>query len=238
MQKAGVESFNTDNIEMLLSDIFSGGIETTATTLKWALLYFIHTPNVQDKCYEEIIKVCGNDRYPTIADRGQLHYLHATIQEVLRISNLAPFGFPRATLNDTELSGMKIPKGTQVIFNFYAIHNDEDYWDKPEEFNPNRFLNEEGKYVTGLNESYMVFGMGRRQCFGEVMAKIELFTFISRLLRDFKVEKAPGEPFPSFEGDLGVTFAPKPYKVAFKARNNNEQSISEEEIQLTGDSEA
>ena len=107
------------------------------------------------------------------------------------------------------------------MINIWAIHNDERYWDKPDEFRPHRFLNKEGKFVKGEQKSFMPFGLGRRQCFGEAMAKMETFVIFARLMKDFKVEKVPGEPLPSLQGILGVTLAPEPFKVIFKSRNNN-----------------
>ena len=221
--KAGTDMNTVDSIEMLISDIFVGGTETTISTLQWAIIYFLHWPHILDRCYEEIIEVCDTERYPEISDRSSLHYFHATIYEILRFSSLAPFGFPRATLRDTKVDGLKIPKATQVIVNIWAIHNDESEWDNPQEFNPKRFLDGDGKFVSGMNDSFFGFGAGKRQCFGEAIAKMELFIILSRLVRDFTMSTVPGEPLPSLEGILGVTNAPKTHNVIFRPRevNNN-----------------
>ena len=222
-KKAGVRVDTVDNIEMLISDIYVAGTETTITTIQWAVIYFLHWPHVLEKCHAEIVEVCGKDRYPELSDRSSLNYLYATIHEILRFSSLAPFGFPRATLKDTEVEGLKIPRDTQVIVNVWAIHNDEKEWENPDEFNPDRFLDEQGKFVTGMNESFFAFGGGKRKCFGEVLGKTQLFIILSRLMKDFIMSTVPGDPLPDLEGVLGVTNSPKPHKVIFRARdlNNN-----------------
>ena len=48
-----------------------------------------------------------------------------------------------------------------------------------------------------------------------------MFLFISRLFRDFRVEKDPDGPMPDLEGDLGLVMVPKPFKVIFKSREDN-----------------
>ena len=221
--KAETDVNTMDNIEMLVSDIYVGGTEITVSTLQWAVIYFLHWPHILDRCYAEIIEVCGTERYPEISDRISLHYFHATIYEILRFSSIGPFGFPRATMRDTNVEGLNIPKATQVIVNIWAIHNDQKEWNDPEAFNPERFLDENGKFASGMNESFFGFGAGKRQCFGEAVAKMELFIILSRLVRDFTMSTVPGDPLPSMEGVLGITNAPKNHNVIFRSRevNNN-----------------
>ena len=74
-----------------------------------------------------------------------------------------------------------------------------------------------------MNESFFGFGAGKRQCFGEAIAKMQLFIILSRLVRDFTMSTVPGDPLPSMEGVLGITNAPKNHNVIFRSRevNNN-----------------
>ncbi|GFO09366.1 cytochrome p450 2j6 [Plakobranchus ocellatus] len=89
--------------------------------------------------------VLGNGRRVTYADREKLRFTEATIQEVLRVRPVAPFGFPRYVDQDFELGGYTIPKGAVAFANIVAINNDSAYFIKPGKFNPSRWLDEKGE---------------------------------------------------------------------------------------------
>ena len=156
-------------------DLFSAGSETTATTLAWAVCFMIVHPEVQKKVQEEIDQVLG-DRTPTLDDRGRytnffnsdttstflflsrLCYTEATIMEIQRLGSIAPQAVPHRTLADVQIKGYKIPKDTFVFSMLYYIMRDPDYWEKPDEFQPERFLNSEGKIIK--EERFIPFGVG------------------------------------------------------------------------------
>ncbi len=68
---------------MVITDLFMAGTETTATTLRWALVYLLHYPEVQEMCFREIQENIGQSRRPSMKDKVNLPYLEATILEVL-----------------------------------------------------------------------------------------------------------------------------------------------------------
>lgn len=94
---------------------------------------------------------------------GQI--LKAVIKESLRLHPPAPLLLPRKSTQDVKLNGYDIPTGTQVIINAWAIGRDPVTWDDPEEFMPERFLNNSIEY-NGLNFEWLPFGAGRRGCPG------------------------------------------------------------------------
>ena len=79
-----------------------------------------------------------------------------------------------------------------VAPNLWRIHNDPLYWDNPEEFRPERFIDEKGN-LAPKPENFLPFSTGRRQCAGEAFAKSELHVVIGMLLQRFTFEVAPGE---------------------------------------------
>lgn len=84
---------------------------------------------------------------------------------------------------------------------------DPELWDEPERFNPSRFLNSEGSVTKP--EYFMPFGVGRRMCLGDVLARMELFLFFSSLLHVYNLELPPGETLPSMQGQTtGVNTTP------------------------------
>ena len=131
---------------------------------------------------------------------------------------MVPLGVPHKSTTDSSISGRSIPKDTQILFNLWNLHHDPAEWENPEHFDPYRWLDEEGKYIPGRHRSFLPFSAGRRVCFGESMAKTELFLFFSRLMKDFKIEHNPNEPLPSLQGRMGSALAPQPYTVRFTTR--------------------
>jgi 26-hydroxylase len=88
---------------------------------------------------------------------------------------------------------------------------DPTLWDSPEEFRPDRFLNAQGK--VWKPEYFIPFGVGRRMCLGDVLARMELFLFFASIMHTFTLELPEGEPMPSLKGNVGVTITPQSYQV-------------------------
>ncbi|XP_054839888.1 steroid 17-alpha-hydroxylase/17,20 lyase [Eublepharis macularius] len=202
-----------DHLLMTVGDIFGAGVETTTTVLKWSLLYLLHNPEVQQKIQEELDQEVGFNRHPQLNDRQHLPYLEATISEVLRIRPVSPLLIPHEALEDTSIGEYDIPKGARVVINLWSLHHDEKEWDKPEEFNPGRFLDEQGKRVYSPSPSYLPFGAGIRVCVGEALAKMELFLFLAWSLQRFTFSVPEGETLPAPEGKFGVVLQVPKFRV-------------------------
>ena len=207
-----------DHIVMTMNDVFNAGLETTATTLRWLVAYMASYPDVQARVHAELDDVIGSGRMPCMNDRGNLPYLESTIAEVLRIRAIVPLSLPHKSTCDTSLGGYDVPKDTMLITNIWAIHHDQDEWEKPDVFNPERFLDSEGKFSAAGVRSYLPFSAGRRHCLGESLAKTELFLVASRLLHQFKVENPPEKPLPDLSGEVGVVLMPGAFEVCITER--------------------
>ncbi|XP_019625214.1 PREDICTED: cytochrome P450 2U1-like [Branchiostoma belcheri] len=202
---------------MVVMDLFLAGTETTSTTLRWALLYMILHPDVQETVQREIDSVIGPDRDPSMAHRAQMPYTEATLTEVSRLASIAPFSVPHTTSNDVTFRGYNIPKGTIVQANLWAVHHDPRLWPDPHKFDPARFLDAAGKFVK--REEVMPFSIGRRVCLGEQLARMELFLFFTSLLQRFSFKLPEGSSEPSEEGVFGATHSPVPFKLVATPRN-------------------
>lgn len=210
-----------DLIEMFLFDMFVAGNETILTTLRWFILYMLYWPEYQQKINEEIINAFGREKYPTYKDRVKLPFLEACIHEAMRLGNTVVMGLPRKTTQDTSLQDKLILKDTQVIFNFWNLHMSDAYWQNPKKFNPYRWLDKnENHFEPAKYPSFLPFSAGIRNCPGEILAKLELLLFTSRLLHDFRIEKEKTEPLPSLNGLFGITLTPKPFQVKFIPRDS------------------
>jgi len=114
-------------------------------------------------------------------------------------------------IRTTTLNGLTIPKGTQVIPLIHAVHMDPTLWKDPEAFNPERFIGADGSIHKP--DFFIPFGVGRRMCLGDVLAKAELFLFLSSLLHVFSLQVPEGHPMPSLKGRAGVTVSPEKFQV-------------------------
>jgi cytochrome P450 len=181
----------------LMLAVLTVGSETSSTWLTWFFLYNVLNPNVQSKIHEELDAVVGRDRLPNWKDAESLPYLQATLCEVERASGMMTVIGTNA-IRDTTIAGYNIPKGTFVGMNLLKAHEDRREWPEPEKFKPERFLDEDGKFV-GWNKlhGFMPFGIGRRECPGQLLAKIMMFSFASILLHRFKIELPEGAEMPT-----------------------------------------
>lgn len=208
-----------DYITMTMADAFSGGLETTMTTIRWFILYMMRNPDVQKKIHQELDDIIGRDVMPRLDDRDRLPYLQAAIAECARAASVVPLTIPHKACVDSTLAGYKIPKGTNLLINIWAMHHDEKFWKHPHTFDPTRFLDDNGKFTGGARDmSYLPFGAGRRVCIGEALAKQELFLIIARLMHRFRFQTADGYPVPEASGDLGLVYVPKNYMASAKER--------------------
>ena len=128
-----------------VTGLFFAGSGTTSNTMRWAMYCMLKYPDVQMAVQRELDEVVGHERMPSMSDRASLPYTMATLLEIQRFGSTARFGPMHVASCDTELCGYQIPKGSYLLSNLWAVHHDPEIWADPEEFNPLRFLNKDGK---------------------------------------------------------------------------------------------
>ena len=219
-EDSSIKEFLTDqHLIMTMSEVFIAGMDTTASTLCWALMYLIHNPDVQQRLHQELDQVIGPDRLPEMEDKKNLPYLEATITETLRLSSIGPLSVPHKTTVDTTLQGYSIPKDTTVLTNLWSLHHDPEIWNDPNAFRPERFLDEGGNFLPPKADRFLPFSAGRRVCLGESLARIELFLVLASLLHSFKFENPPSCDLPSLEPVAGLVLMPRPFNVCALKRH-------------------
>ncbi|GFS25900.1 cytochrome P450 2U1 [Elysia marginata] len=148
-------------------------------------------------------------------DKNKLNYTMAAIMEAFRLAG-SPLGLPHLCREETVIRGYTIPAGTTVMNNTDAIFLSDATWPDPTKFKPERFLDTGGNFTQ--REEFTPFGIGRRACPAESMARMELFLFLSGLIQRFELQPAvPGE-LPSLEPVPGVTYNPQAFQVRFVDR--------------------
>ncbi|XP_065938595.1 cytochrome P450 2D20-like isoform X1 [Magallana gigas] len=211
------EILNKTQVYHHISEMFAAGTDTTATALRWALLYLIHYPEVQDKMASEIMQVTDGARLPVIADKVNMPYSTAVVTEVLRMGNVAPLSLPHVTSQDFTVAGYLIPKDTTLIPCLSSFTHDADMFPNPHKFDPGRYINSEG-FLTG-QEKVLAFSLGKRSCLGESLAIMELFLFLTSLVQRYKFSMKDSSNPPSLKGVFGLTYSPIPYQLVASKRD-------------------
>ncbi|XP_044306554.1 cytochrome P450 1A5-like isoform X2 [Varanus komodoensis] len=138
-------------------------------------------------------EIIGRERKPQLSDRPSLPYTEAFILEMFRHSSFIPFTIPHCTTRDTVLNGFHIPKGLCVFINQWQVNHDANLWKDPFSFNPERFLTADGKDINkDEREKVLTFGLGKRRCIGETIARWEIFLFLTILLQQLQFSVQDG----------------------------------------------
>ncbi|OQV15720.1 Cytochrome P450 2U1 [Hypsibius exemplaris] len=210
------DDFALERLANVLVDIFSGGYETSTTTLQWLFAVLLHNPDIQEKIHEEIKSAIGDGIQIRLDHQEHLPYTHAVILETLRKYPPAPFAVPHLATEDTTLGPYRIPKGTRLMLHLYSIHHDPQLWERPEEFRPERFLTDDNKVKEP--EYFVAFSGGRRTCIGEQLGRKELYLLFANIMRSFRVSLPPGADLPSLELMQGAVLYPRPFMIVLEER--------------------
>ncbi|QRV84776.1 cytochrome P450 family protein [Ceratobasidium sp. AG-Ba] len=171
-------------VKWAAASLYAGGADTTVSAMLTFIVAMLHNPSVQLKAQSEISDLLPN-RLPSFSDRENLPYVEAVYQEVLRWQPVTPLGVAHTYTGDKSdaYNGMRIPVGSMVISNIWAMLHDPSTYKDPERFNPERFLGPEPEY----NPEKIAFGFGRRICPGINVAHSSLWISIALMLAAFNI---------------------------------------------------
>ncbi|MCK0175773.1 MULTISPECIES: cytochrome P450 [Mycobacteriaceae] len=159
------------------------GHDTTATTLTYALWQLGRHPDVQDRVAAEVARL--GDREITPEDVAGLGFTRQVLHEALRLCPPGPTG-TRMTQRDIEVDGYRVPAGTLVLFAIMAVQHDPRLWERPLEFDPDRFSPENSK---GRDRwQYLPFGAGPRSCIGDHFAMLEATLALATIVRRVQLD--------------------------------------------------
>eukprot|EP01132_Coremiostelium_polycephalum_P003800 gene3800-4729_t len=199
-------------------DLILAGTDTSASTIEYFMLYMSNYPEIQNKAFTELEKVVGKGNKVNLSHRQSTPYLNAVMKEVMRMKPVAPLGLPRSCHSDITIDGIFIPKGAQLIQNIYGLLHSPDYWDRPNEFIPERFLTADDQPE---NIAFIPFGVGQRNCIGQSLAYEEIYIAISNILMNFEISSIDGKMIDDTEL-FGLTIKPKIFGIKKNWRNKNE----------------
>lgn len=224
--KDGNQWLTKENVKGIIFNIYAAGYRTTRSAILSMIHILAKRPDIQRDLQREVDTVIGSDREPRLSDRGDCPRIEAFILETLRyISHLPLFVFHAAS-QSTTIGGYDVEKDTVIVANSWTIHHSEKYWEEPFSFKPERFLDSNGLLLPAthpVRKRLLVFGLGKRNCIGEVFAKSRTFLFLSTMLQTTTITEPEGKTLAEFEPRAmvpGLVIQPQPFEVRFVVRSN------------------
>jgi len=162
--------------------LFLAGHETTALALGWTWYLLGENPQAEAKLHQELdTTLHGNPA--TVADLERLPYLHAVVRESLRLYPPA-YMMARANVTPVAIGEYEIPAGTTILSSQWVTHRDARYFEEPEAFRPERWLDGLEERLAG--GTYYPFGDGPRRCIGQGFALLEIALAIAAIAQKFR----------------------------------------------------
>ncbi|TXG69156.1 hypothetical protein EZV62_004091 [Acer yangbiense] len=199
--------------------IFTGA-ESTLVAMTWVVSLLLNHPKALRAAQEELDKQVGREKWVQESDIKNLKYLQAIVKETLRLNPPGPVTGLREAMEDCQIAGYNIPKGTRLIVNIWKLHRDPRLWEDPCKFQPERFLTTHANvdYVNGLHFGYMPFSFGRRSCPGMALGLQVVHLVLARLIQGFDLSTVGGMEVDMQEG-LGIDLPKlKPLEVVIQPR--------------------
>jgi cytochrome P450 len=174
--------------------------ETSSTVMHWAMAELMRNPRVMRRAQDELRRVLDGKNQVVEESLGGLRYLDLVIKEALRLHPPGPLLLPRECRRPCQVLGFDVPAGAMVLVNAWAIGRDPAYWERPEEFLPERFVGGTVDFK-GMDFEFIPFGAGRRMCPGMAFGLANMELVLASLLYHFDWELPHGmEP-----GELDMT---------------------------------
>src|SRR4030095_9669634 len=167
--------------------LFLAGHETTALALSWSWYLLATHPVAEKKFHQELDEVLRG-RTPTFNDLTRLTYTEMIAKETMRLYPPA-YAVGREALEETEIGGFRIPKGSQVFAFQWVTQRDKRYFENPDEFDPDRWIPQRSEQLPRY--AYFPFGGGPRQCIGNYFAMMEIVLLLATIGQHFRFSLAP-----------------------------------------------
>lgn len=162
--------------------LFLAGHETTAIALSWSWYLLASHPEAEKKFHAELDEVLGG-RTPVVSDMPNLKYTEMIAKEAMRLYPPA-YAVGREAIEETEIGGFRVPKGTQLFAFQWVTHRDPRYFDDPAAFKPERWTSEISEQLPKY--AYFPFGGGPRQCIGNYFAMMEIVLLLATIGQRFQ----------------------------------------------------
>lgn len=189
------------------------GHETSANGLTWTMYLLAKFPDIAAKVRGEVDSVIGSEEF-SIHHIRKLVYTKRVIQESMRLYPPV-WSVSRIAVAEDTIGPYKIPKNAYMYLSFYAVHHNPEFWEDPDQFEPDRFLPE--RVERQHKNAYLPFGAGPHLCIGREFAMMEMLVVLAHLLKSYEFNLSEHqtiipEPLITLRPKLGV-------KMNFRERN-------------------
>ena len=186
-----------------LAMLFMAGHESTASTLSWALYLISQCPEVEDDLHAEVDAILG-ERSATFGDVGDLIYTRAILDETMRLYPSFPM-LLREAIADDVIRKREVPAGSIMIIVPWLLHRHQQYWEYPDHFIPERFLEEDPELMPDPF-AYIPFSAGPRACLGKYFGIAQTTLCLAIISQFFRLRTAENQVV---ETECRLTLRPK-----------------------------
>ncbi|KAF8883527.1 cytochrome P450 [Infundibulicybe gibba] len=194
-----------NDIKWTANSMYAASADTTISTVSHFILAIMYHPEVLKKAQAEIEAVVGHGRLPNFGDRDSLPYIECVFSETLRWGSPVPLNLPHLVKEDNVFRGMRVPKGSLVIANIWAMLRDESLYPNASEFIPERFMNLDQMAEGGrekMDPRNYIFGFGRRRCPGAELVESSIWLLIVTVVAVLNITKAQDSQGNDIEPDI------------------------------------
>lgn len=209
-------SLNKEELTSISLTMLSGGLDTITTLVQWSVALLAQRPDIQKKAVKAI-RQYYTDKEPLCdaQDDQKCEYIVALVRECLRYYTVLRLALPRATVKDIVYEGKLIPAGSTIYLNAWACNMDAKVWSDPEEFRPERWIEQP-------DAPLFTYGLGYRMCAGSLLANRELYLAFLRMLNSFEIlpdSEVETHPVLGSADPTSLVTMCRDYQVIFKPRN-------------------
>ena len=172
--------------------LFISGMDTTGHLIAMTLYNFCISEKFQQRLKEERDKTYNTEKVVTVDTLQKMDELHCLLKETLRVYHPAPVTFDRTAIVNHKLGNLEVKKGTWVKPDFFAVCFNEDYYEEPEKFNPDRWKNDTQNSQKRDPYTFIPFSGGPRNCIGQHLAIIDSKVIVSEFLEKFNFKLKEG----------------------------------------------
>ncbi|KAF9524343.1 cytochrome P450 [Crepidotus variabilis] len=187
------DAYREDIIQGAAGTMYAAGSDTTISGVASCILGLLERPDVFKQARADLDRVVKKGHLPDFDDEASLPFITAIVKEVLRWRDIVPIAVPRYLENDDQYKGYRLPAGSIVIPNAWAMLHDESVYPEPFEFKPERFMKDGKINPETRDPAHACWGFGRRICPGRYVGFAALWVSIASIIHVFDIEKERDE---------------------------------------------
>ncbi|CAA7261117.1 unnamed protein product [Cyclocybe aegerita] len=213
MREDSKETLTEEIIRDVAAVLYGAGTDTTLSAIAWP----------------EIDRVVKPGHLPDFDDESSLPYITAIVKEALRWYDVVPTALPHRLEVEDEYKGYRLPAGSLIVPNAWAMLHDETVYPDPFTFNPDRFM-KDGKLNPDIRDpEHACWGFGRRICLGRYMAFSSVWINVASIIAAFDIKKAVDVNgnviHPTHEYVSALVRLPLPFKCSIIPRSKKTEDL-------------